>query len=130
MSECIQNCKLCNKAILSQSITFADGNLVINLPARSYGNCEKYCIILAQNIPDTTTINAPVVFTVGTSTTQYPFVNKDCTPILASQVRSRRLYSTRVNTNVNAGVFKYVGNCNLPANLSNSIASIPAGGDV
>jgi len=125
MSECIKNCKLCNRFILSQSITFTDGNLVVNLPTGNYGNCEKYCIVLAQTIPDTTTINAPVVFTIGTETTQYPFVNCNCTPIYASQVRTRRIYSAKVNTAVNSGVFKYVGRCPLPNNATTVVQSIP-----
>ena len=122
---CIKNCKLCQKLILSQSITFADDTLVVNLPANNYGNCEKYCIVFAQAIPDETTINAPVVFTIGTGTTQYPFVNCDCTPILASQVRTRRVYSTRVNTSVNDGVFKYIGKCCLPSNSTSLVQSLP-----
>ncbi|MDE6833919.1 MAG: hypothetical protein K2J39_06730 [Ruminococcus sp.] len=28
----------------------------------------KYCIVIAQKIPTTTTINAPVVITIGTGT--------------------------------------------------------------
>ena len=130
MSECVKNCKLCNRFILSQSITFTDDTLVINLPAGSYGNYEKYCIVLAQTIPDTTTINAPVVFTIGDdTTTTYAFVNSNCVPIYASQVRTRRVYSTRVNTAVNTGVFKYIGRQALPCNATTTITSIPAGGD-
>ena len=123
--ECVKNCKLCNKFILSQSITFSGGNLVVNLPQNVYGNCQKYCIVLAQSIPTTTTINASVVFTIGTGTTQYPFVNYDCTPVLASQVRTRRVYPTRVNTAVNSGVFKYIGKCPLPCRATVSAGSIP-----
>ena len=108
MSNCIQNCKLCPNFILSQAITFEDDTLVVNLPDGSYGNRCKYCIVLAQAIPDETTINAPVVFTIGEGTTTYPFVNCDCTPIYASQVRTRRIYPTRVNTAVETGVFKYI----------------------
>ncbi|MDE5539252.1 MAG: hypothetical protein K2J20_02055 [Bacilli bacterium] len=135
MSECVKNCRLCDKFILSQSITFTGGNLVVDLPANSYGNCQKYCIVLAQSIPDTATINAPVVFTIGGGATQYPFVNCNCTPIYASQVRTRRIYSTRVNTAVNSGVFKYIGKCCLPNNATTTVQSIPvtpapaAGGD-
>ena len=123
--ECVKNCKLCNKFILSQSITFSGGNLVVNLPQNVYGNCQKYCIVLAQSIPTTTTINAPVVFTIGTGTTQYPFVNCDCTPVLASQVRTRRVYPTRVNTAVNSGVFKYIGKCPLPYRATVAAGSMP-----
>lgn len=121
----MSNCKLCSKSIISQAITFDGTNLVVNLPTNNYGNKQKYCIILAQSIPDTTTINAPVVFTIGTGTVQYPFVNNDCTPILASQVRTRRVYRTKVNTGVNDGVFKYVGDCCLPSNSTTVIDSIP-----
>ena len=64
MSNCIKNCKLCKNLILSNSITFDGTNLVVNLPTNSYGNCQKYCIVFAQTIPDETTINAPVVFTI------------------------------------------------------------------
>lgn len=123
--ECVKNCKLCNKFILSQSIIFSGGNLIVNLPQNVYGNCQKYCIVLAQSIPMATTINAPVVFTIGTETTQYPFVNCDCTPVLASQVRTRRVYPTRVNTAVNSGVFKYIGKCPLPCRATVAAGSIP-----
>ena len=46
MSECVQNCRLCNKFILSQSIVFNStvNQLIVDLPAGSYGNCQKYCI--------------------------------------------------------------------------------------
>lgn len=121
----MSNCKLCSRSIISQSITFNGTSLVVNLPNDNYGNKQKYCIILAQSIPDETTINAPVVFTIGTGTVQYPFVNNDCTPILASQVRTRRVYRTKVSTGVNDGVFKYVGDCCLPSNSTTVVDSIP-----
>ena len=121
----MSNCKLCSRSIISQIITFNGTSLVVNLPNDNYGNKQKYCIILAQSIPDETTINAPVVFTIGTGTVQYPFVNNDCTPILASQVRTRRVYRTKVNTGVNDGVFKYVGDCCLPSNSTTVVDSIP-----
>lgn len=125
MSECIKNCRLCDRFIISSAITFDGTNLVVNLPANAYQNCYKYCIVLAQSIPEETVINAPVVFTIGTGTTLYPFLNCDCTPIYASQVRTRRIYPARVNTAVDTGVFKYVGNCRLPSNATTTIQSIP-----
>lgn len=123
--ECVKNCRLCDKFILSQEITFEDDTLIVNLPQNAYGNRCKYCIVLAQSIPAETIINAPVVFTIGDSDTQYPFVNCDCTPIYASQVRTRRLYPTRVNTAVNTGVFKYIGNNCLPGTSITVGTSIP-----
>ena len=126
--ECVKNCRLCDKFILSQSITYNAGvnQLIVNLPAGNYGNCTKYCIVLAQSIPTETTINAQVVFTIGgDQTIAYPFLNKDCTPIYASQVRTRRIYPTRVNTAVNSGVFKYIGKCPLPCRATVAVGSIP-----
>ena len=61
-------CKLCDRLVISQAVTFADGTLTINLPAGSYGDGCEYCIVVAQTIPDTTTITAPVVVTIGDGT--------------------------------------------------------------
>lgn len=73
---CKPVCRLCNRLVFSQSIEFTGGNLVVNLPAGSYENGEKYCVVFSQTIPETTTIVAPVVFTIGSGTTQYPLTNK------------------------------------------------------
>lgn len=127
MSECIRNCRLCDKLILSTAINFdaATNQVIVALPANAYGNCQKYCIVLAQSIPTSATINSTVVFTIGNNPTRFPFVNKDCTPIYASQIRTRRIYTTRVNTAVNTGVFKYIGNCCLPSAAITVNNSIP-----
>ncbi|MBS7060296.1 MAG: hypothetical protein KH119_14230 [Faecalibacterium prausnitzii] len=57
---CKPVCKLCDRLVFSQAIAFTGGNLEINLPAGAYNNGGKYCIVVAQSIPATTTINAPV----------------------------------------------------------------------
>lgn len=54
---CKPVCKLCDNLVISQAVAFTGGNLEINLPAGSYKNGEKYCIVVAQTIPTTTTIN-------------------------------------------------------------------------
>ena len=126
--ECVKNCRLCNKFILSQSITYNAGvnQLIVDLPAGNYANCTKYCIVLAQSIPTETTINAQVVFTIGgDQTVGYPFLNKDCTPVLASQVRTRRLYPVRVNTGISTGAFKYIGDCPLPRTGTTPATGLP-----
>ena len=66
---CKTSCKLCPHLVISQAVTFADDTLTINIPAGSYAAVEKYCIVVAQSLPDTTTINAPVVITIGAGTT-------------------------------------------------------------
>ena len=127
MSNCIDNCSLCKKLIISQAINFdaTTNTVIVDLPAGSYGNCCTYCIVFAQSIPASATINAPVVFSIGGGATQYPFLNCDCTPILASQIRTRRKYKTKVSTAVSTGVFKYIGNCCLPSNSTTVVQSIP-----
>lgn len=107
---CKNVCKLCDRLVLSQSIQFTGGNLVINLPAGSYNNNEKYCIVLGQTIPTTTTIGAPVVFTIGTGTQLYPLVNRCCRPVTACGVRTRTKYSVCVETTATGATFKMLGN--------------------
>ena len=63
---CKNVCKLCNHLVLSTAIAFTGGNLVVTIPEGSYNNGEKYCIVLAQSIPNTTTITAPVMIQIGT----------------------------------------------------------------
>ncbi len=58
---CKNVCSLCSKLVLSESVAFTGGNLVITIPAGSYQDGCKYCIVVAQRIPDETTIVAPVV---------------------------------------------------------------------
>ena len=114
---CKNVCRLCDKLILSEEITFDGTSLVINLPAGSYNNNEKYCIVLAQAIPLTTIISAPVVITIGDGTVQYPLVNKCCRPVTACGVRTRTKYSVCVETTPTTAVFKMLGNpCCQPNN--------------
>ena len=103
---------LCDNLIISQAVTFANNQLTINLPSGSYNNGQKYCLVIAQDIPEATTINANVVITIGTGTTTYPLVNCNCTNVNACQITSRRRYSTKVFTNIQNGVFKLLGPVN------------------
>lgn len=114
---CKPVCKLCDHLVISQAVTFTGGNLVINLPAGAYNNREKYCIVVAQTIPDAATINAPVVITIGTGTELYPLTNRCCAQVTACAVRTRTRYSTVVSTSGTGGAFKLLGNaCPCPNN--------------
>lgn len=114
---CKPDCKLCPRLIISQAVTFTGGNLVINLPAGSYNNGQKYCIVVAQAIPAATTINAPVVVTIGTGTQQYPLTNRCCAQVTACGIRTRTRYSTIVSTSATGGTFKLLGSaCPCPTN--------------
>lgn len=119
---CKNVCKLCDNFVVSQGVTFTGGNLVINLPAGSYANNRKVCIVIAQSIPDTTTINAPVYVTIGSGTQLYPLVKRNCRQVTACGVRTRTRYSTCVETTSTGGLFRMLGDpCCSPNNNLTSI---------
>lgn len=106
---CKPVCKLCDRLIISQAVTFTAGTLIVNIPAGNYRNGCKYCIVIAQTIPSTTTINAPVVITIGTGTVQYPLTNSCCSQVTACGIRTRTKYSTTVSTSATGGTFRLIG---------------------
>ena len=118
---------LCDHLVFSQSVTFTDGSLLIDLPAGTYENGEKYCIVIAQDIPVETTIAADVAITIGgVTTTTYSLVNSNCTNVQACGITSRTRYATRVATNIGEGVFKLLGNVNCNrCRRNNAAPSIP-----
>ena len=114
---CKNVCKLCDRLVISEAVTFTGGDLVINLPAGSYANGEKYCIVVAQAIPAATTITAPVFITIGDGTELYELTRCDCSQVTACGLRTRIRYSTRVSTDATGGVFKMLGRpCCSPNN--------------
>lgn len=123
---CPTHKRLCDKLIISDSVTFTGGNLVIDLPSASYNNGQKYCIVVAQTIPATTTIDAPVVITIGgDTTTTYPLVNCDCSQVVACAINTRTRYSTCVRTTTTGGSFKLLGK--VPCSrCADNLLSIPA----
>lgn len=122
---CNNVCRLCKRFVISSAVTFTGGNLVINIPAGAYANGEKYCIVVAQTIPSTTTINAPVYVTIGTGTTLYPVTNKCCAQLTACAIRTRTKYSTVVSTTPTGGTFKLLGRPACAPN--NNLTSIDGG---
>lgn len=127
MAQCSNVCKLCNRLIISQSVTFDDttNNLIVDIPSGTYARGEKYCIVVAQSIPDTTTITAPVYISIGGDTdTLYPLVRCNCLQVTACSINTRTKYSTVVVTDTVTGSFKLLGN--VPCYGNNGvIASLP-----
>lgn len=107
---CNTRCNICERIVFSNSITVAGGTLVINITNGSYADCQKFCLILIQNIPDTATINMPVGITIGTDTTVYPMVRCDCTQVTACALRTRTRYPMKVATTATSAVFKVLRN--------------------
>lgn len=115
---CKTKCRLCDRLIISQAVTFAAGTLTINLPAGSYANGEKYCIVIAQTIPATATITAPVVITIGDGTVEYPLVDRCCAQVTACALRTRTRYATCVATDAAGGTFKLLGRAGCAPNYA------------
>lgn len=125
------SCKLCKRLVISQAVTFTGGTLQINLPAGAYNDGQRYCIVIAQAIPEATTITAPVAITIGTGTEEYPLTNKCCAQLTACALRTRTRYATVVSTNATGGTFKLLGgaSCAPNNNLPAIDGTAPAGGD-
>lgn len=119
---CSNVCKLCDRLVISQSVTYDSGVLTVNLPAGAYANGEKYCIVIAQSIPTDAIIGAPVVFTIGDGTETYPMTTRNCRQVTACGIRTRTRYSTVVVTSATGGTFRMLGQpCCSPDNSRTSI---------
>ena len=130
---CKNVCRLCNHLVISTAVAFTDGNLVITLPADTFADGEKVCIVIAQTIPTETTINAPVMIQIGDGTEMYPLTTRCCAQVSACGVRTRTRYATRVVTSATGATFRMLGNpmCTPNYNLQSingtALAEAPAG---
>ena len=114
---CKPVCQLCPRLVISTAVNFDGTNVIVGLPAGSYQNGCKYCIVIAQAIPTAATVNAPVVFSIGTGTERYPLTTSCCAQVTACGVRTRTRYSTVVSTSATGGTFKMLGKpCCMPNN--------------
>lgn len=116
---CKNVCRLCRNLILSESVSFdpTTNSLDITIPNGVYGNGRKVCIVVAQAIPGSTTINALVNIVVNGI--RFPLQKNSCTQVTACEIKSRTKYSTCVVTNTVSGVFRLLGNiyATCPDNL-------------
>ena len=106
---CQNVCKLCRSLVISTAVAFdpTTNSLDITIPDNGYRNCEKVCIVVAQTIPDSTTINALVNILVNGI--RFPLQRCNCTQTTACEIRTRTKYSTRVVTNTVSGAFRLLG---------------------
>lgn len=126
---CNKKCnRLCPNLIISTSVTLTTvsgtDTLLINIPAGTYRNGCKYCIVVAQSIPATATINMPVAVSIGGDTaTVYPMTNRCCAQVTACAIRTRTRYPVCVSTSATGGTFKVLGGLSCAPN--NALASLP-----
>ena len=123
---CKNICRLCPRLILSTEVdygTTSTATLTVTIPAGAYNAGEKYCIVIAQTIPTTTTVDAPVQIRIGTGTVYYPLQRCDGVQMTARALRTRTKYSTVVVTSNTAGAFKLPGKL-CPCVCADSLTSI------
>ena len=126
---CNRNCnRLCPNLIISTSVAVVTVNgvdtLLINIPAGTYRNGCKYCIVVAQAIPATATINMPVAVSIGGDTaTVYPMTNRCCAQVTACAIRTRTRYPVCVSTSATGGMFKVLSGLSCAPN--NALVSLP-----
>lgn len=123
---CKDVCKLCDKLIISDAVTYtaATNSLVIDIPAGTYYRGCKYCIVVAQTIPEATTINALVYVSIGGDVTNlYPLVRSNCAQVTACSIRTRTKYSTCVVTDTATGSFRLLGD--VPCSPTAALPSLP-----
>ena len=94
------------RSITPVAVTFAGDTLTINLPQRTYNSGCPYFLRLDDEIPAETTIGALVVFTVGTGTVEYPFVDCAGGQVTAEKLRTGYSYPIAVVDSGANGVFK------------------------
>lgn len=105
---------LCNNFIISTSVQYADNELVVQIPSGSYADNRRICLVIAQTIPNTTTINAAVKIQVGSGAVLYDVINRNGLPLLAKSVRSRVKYPMIVQTGTDTGVFRLINGVYCP----------------
>ncbi len=129
MSNCFsKDCRLCRNIVISTSVTVitVDGTdtLVIDIPNGFYADNCRVCLIVAQTIPTTATINMPVAISIGgDTTTVYPIVNCDCSQVTACAIRTRTKYGLCISTSATSAVFKTIKK--LPCYPQETLAVIP-----
>lgn len=131
MSNCInRQCRLCPNLVISDAVTVitVDGvdTLVVDIPAGGcYCDNKKVCLVVAQTIPTTATINMPAAISIGgDTTTVYPILNCDCTQVTACAIRTRTKYALCIQTTVESAVFRSLKP--LPCYPVSTLAAIPA----
>lgn len=127
---CKNVCRLCRNLIISDAVTFdaATNSLIIDIPAGTYSAGCKYCIVVAQAIPDTTTVSALVYISIGgDTTTLYQLLRNNCAQVTACAIRTRTKYSTCVVTDSTTGAFKLLGD--VPCTPINALPALPVAAD-
>lgn len=117
------SCNTCRNMVRTTAVAVVSTNLVLTVPAGVFLNNQELCVCVAQAIPNTVTAAMPVVVQITGSATLYNIRTKCGHNVYADQIRSRRIYCTRVASDTNTLV--YNGKCGLPCTNHTFPVSIP-----
>lgn len=128
---CNNTCTECPYKIYSVSVTVVTVDtvptLVVDVPAQSFTNYQRGCLVITQNIPEAATISMPVAISIGgDTTTVYPVVSCDCSTVTACQLRTRRRYPFTVRVSGTAGTFKILRNLSCAPCNNDGVIPAPA----
>ena len=128
---CRNNCEECPRKVYSDSVTVTTINdvdtLVIDIPSQTFVNNARGCLVITQTLPSTATLYMPVAISIGgVTTTVYPVVSCDCSPVTAPMLRTRRRYPFKVSANSTSPTFKILKGLSCASN--NNLAIIPVTG--
>lgn len=124
-------CGGCIHFYRSLSITLTGDVLTITLPSETVRNREKFCICLAQNIPEGVTANTTVNIAVTGITDPFELLNRCGNRVYGDQLRTRKVLHAIALTDV--PVFKLLDNsgiCRTEHSFPTLVpgAAAPAGG--
>ncbi len=111
------------RSVTPAAVTFADDALTINLPQHTYNAGGVYYLRLTEPIPETATITAPVVITIGAGTMEYPLISLCGGQVLAANLRSGYSYPITLVPGGTDGAFKVLDKlwCAPPVNAVTSV---------
>lgn len=94
------------RSVPVEAVTFADDTLTINIPQRTYSSGCPYFLRLNEAIPDTATVGADVVVTIGEGTVEYPLLDLSGVQVTAERLRSGYSYPVAVVGSGANGAFR------------------------
>lgn len=118
------NCRICQNIVVSTNVAIVSGNMVITIPAGSYKNNQRLCILIAQTIPVSAT-PLPVVIQVTGSTVNIPFRTICGHNVYSDQLRTRTIYPAYAATDSQTFVYRLKERC-LPCTNYPFSDTIPA----
>lgn len=94
------------RSVTAESVTFAGSTLTINVPQRTFYVGCPYFLRITEEIPETATVNAPVVITIGDGTVEYPLMKLFGGQAIAANLRSGYSYPIMLVQGGTNGAFR------------------------